>query len=83
MRKQTVDEMFRPQLSDQLRQMLKRLTDVFHDVMMPDFEKGIALDHGIGGIINTEDSPGNRRKGSVMWQGMCNSHWISTPLVSR
>ncbi|KXX74076.1 Acyltransferase LovD [Madurella mycetomatis] len=74
-KKSTVDEMFRPQLSDSQRAVLKRVTDTFHDAMVPEFPPGMPLDHGISGIINLEDTPGKRRKGSMMWQGMANGHW--------
>jgi len=77
LRKETVDEMFRPQLNESQRAVLKAITDVFHDAMVPEFPKGMPLDHGISGIINTEDVPGKRKKGSMMWQGMANGHWVS------
>ncbi len=74
--KDTVDEMFRPQLSEGQRQVLKTATDMFHDGMVPEFAPGMPLDHGISGILNLEDASGKRRKGSMMWEGMCNSHWV-------
>ncbi|KAK3346468.1 beta-lactamase/transpeptidase-like protein [Lasiosphaeria hispida] len=75
LRKETVDEMFRPQLNEPQRAVLKAITDMFHDGMVPEFPEGMLLDHGISGIINLEDVPGKRRKGSMMWQGMANGHW--------
>jgi CubicO group peptidase (beta-lactamase class C family) len=74
----TVQEMFRPQLSESQRGVLKAVTDMFHDNMVPEFPRGMPLDHGISGIINLEDCPGKRKKGSMMWQGMANGHWVST-----
>lgn len=76
LKKETVEEMFRPQLSDTQKAILMGITGMFPDAMIPEF-KGldVPLDHGIGGIINLEDVPGKRKKGSMMWQGMCNSHW--------
>ncbi|KAK3937359.1 acyltransferase LovD [Diplogelasinospora grovesii] len=68
-------EMFRPQLDERQHAMLKHLTDMFRDGMVPEFPPGTPLNHGLGGVINTEDVPGKRRKGSMMWAGMCNSHW--------
>lgn len=79
LRKETVDEMFRPQLTDVQRSWLKFLTDLFHDGLSPDFEPGMPLDHGLSGVINMEDSAGKRKKGSMMWAGMCNGHWVSAP----
>lgn len=76
-RKDTVEEMLRPQLSDVQRGMLKILTDMLRVAMVPEFPEGTPLDHGISGIINTADVPGKRRKGSMMWAGMSNGHWVS------
>lgn len=77
LKKETVDEMFRPQLSEIQNQMLKSVTDMFHDGMVPDFPYRLPVQHGIGGIINLEDVPGKRCKGSMMWSGMANSRWVS------
>lgn len=77
LRKETVDEMFKPQLTVVQRNWLKFLTDLFHDGMVPDFEPGMPLDHGLSGVINMENSVGKRGKGSLMWAGMCNGHWVS------
>jgi len=76
LQKDTVDEMFRPQLTEPQRQMLEARAHASHDAMVPEFAPGMPLDHGISGIINLEDSPGKRRRGSMMWLGMCNSHWV-------
>ncbi|KAF3765767.1 beta-lactamase/transpeptidase-like protein [Cryphonectria parasitica EP155] len=76
MKKETVDEMFRPQLTDKERRWLEFITGRFHDGMTPDFEPGTPLDHGLSGVINMADSAGKRRKGSMMWAGMCNAHWF-------
>jgi len=77
--KESVNEMFRPQLNEVQHSMLKSLTDTFHDDMIPEFPPGTAINHGLGGVINMEDVPGKRRKGSMMWEGMANSHWWIDP----
>lgn len=77
LRKESVDEMFRPQLKDSQRAVLKAITDMYHDNMVPEFPKDMPLDHGISGIINLEDTLGKRRKGSMMWHGMANGKWVS------
>lgn len=76
-KRQTVEEMFTPQLNETQSEMLKSITDSFHDAMAPEFEPGMPLNHGISGIINLLDAPGKRRKGSMMWLGMANGHWVS------
>ncbi|KAK3688940.1 beta-lactamase/transpeptidase-like protein [Podospora appendiculata] len=74
-RRETVQEMFRPQLDEVQSGMLKYLTDAFREGMVSEFPVGMPVDHGIGGVINLEDVPGKRKKGSMMWSGMCNGHW--------
>lgn len=76
---ESADEMFRPQLNEVQHSMLKSLTDTFHDDMVPEFPFGTPINHGLGGVINTEDVPGKRRKGSMMWEGMANAHWWIDP----
>lgn len=76
----TVGEMFEPQLTDQQGRWLKFLTDLYHDGFVPDFARGMPLDHGISGVINLEDEPGKRRRGSLMWGGLCNGHWFIDPV---
>ncbi|PNY23810.1 Acyltransferase LovD, partial [Tolypocladium capitatum] len=70
-------EMFTPQLDAAQRAMLELVCyhGGAHHVYAPEFPAGLALNHGISGVMNTEDVPGKRRKGSLMWSGMCNSHW--------
>lgn len=77
--KHSVDEMFRPQLNEPQHAMLKAITDMFHDGMVSEFPPGTPINHGLGGIINTEDVPGKRKKGSMMWQGMAGSKWWIDP----
>lgn len=79
LKRTTAEEMVRPQLTGEQGRWLKFLTDLFHDGLVPDFHKGMPLDHGISGVINTEDEPGKRRKGSMMWAGLCNGHWFVDP----
>lgn len=80
LKKETVDEMFRPQLTEIQSRWLKFLTDTFRDGMCSDFKPGMPVDHGMSGVINLEDAPGKRKKGSMMWGGMCNGRWVSTNL---
>lgn len=82
LKQSSIDEMFKPQLTDIQHHQLKFITDLFHDGMVPDFKVGMPLDHGIGGVINLEDSSGKRKKGSMMWGGVTNGHWVSsTPII--
>ncbi|KAH6617456.1 hypothetical protein F5144DRAFT_596461 [Chaetomium tenue] len=75
LKRETVDEMFRPQLDEVQRAALQDTVGRQHDTMMPEFPPGTVVQHGMGGIVNVEDVPGKRRAGSMQWMGMANSHW--------
>lgn len=84
LRKEMVDLMFSPQLNDKGLEMIKEMGRVFHPGVMPEFPEGFeAVDHGLGGLLNLEDVEGKRRKGSMMWHGYCNSHWVSLSFYRR
>ncbi|KAK3347735.1 beta-lactamase/transpeptidase-like protein [Neurospora tetraspora] len=76
LKKETLDQMFSPQLNEKGLEMIKEMGRAFHAGVMPEFPEGFeAVDHGLGGLLNLEDVEGKRRKGSMMWHGYCNSHW--------
>ncbi|PSN69486.1 beta-lactamase/transpeptidase-like protein [Corynespora cassiicola Philippines] len=68
--KNTVDEMFRPQLNERQSEVLKALLRG----ALP-FSGDIEVNHGLSGAINIVDADGKRRKGSMTWGGMSNPHW--------
>ncbi len=74
--KESVNEMFRPQLTDVQLRMLQAINEPPRSALVLELPPETPLDHGIGGIINMEDVPGKRRRGSMMWLGMCNGHWV-------
>lgn len=80
LKKETVEEMFRPQLAGVQKEWFNFVTDLFRIGFIPDFEKDAPLDHGISGVINLKDEPGKRRKGSMKWSGVYNGHWVSRVL---
>ncbi|KAH6713400.1 beta-lactamase/transpeptidase-like protein [Leptodontidium sp. MPI-SDFR-AT-0119] len=72
----TVDELFRPQLSDEV------VMDMEDFINMPAFKDGFAnppfgtkLNHGLGGGIFMGDIETGRRKGTLNWSGMPNLLW--------
>ncbi|KAL8802339.1 MAG: hypothetical protein Q9200_006617, partial [Gallowayella weberi] len=78
LKKSTFEEMFRPQLNDESRASLMQ---VLHPpetggplVGLPGHLK---KDYGLAGLIQTEDLPGSRRKGTLTWTGMPNLTWVS------
>ncbi|RSL70049.1 hypothetical protein CEP54_001959 [Fusarium duplospermum] len=76
-KEETLKEMFSPQLNETQAGILEMIAYNIggQDAFSPEYPKGAKLNHGIGGVINVEDVPGKRRKGSLMWSGMCNSRW--------
>jgi len=76
LKKETMDLMFTPQLNEQQDEMLNRVATEFHDGFKPEFPRQLRISHGIGGILNDDDCPGKRSKGSMSWSGYCNSRWV-------
>lgn len=74
-----VDAMFTPQLLPKQKAMMNK--HVYHPVVRntftPEFPNQIELDFGLGGLINMVDVPGKRRAGSMAWNGLINSRWVS------
>ncbi|GJC81609.1 acyltransferase mlcH [Colletotrichum liriopes] len=73
-KKETLDEMFIPQLNEKQAGMLKELADLWGSLAV-EFSSDIELNHSLAGCLNMQDAPGKRKKGSMQWSGMCNSHW--------
>jgi CubicO group peptidase (beta-lactamase class C family) len=85
LQKETAKQMIQPQLDDAQRAMLEYITSesvspIAKDARQayaPEFPLGLKIDHSFCGMMNTEDVPGKRKKGSVMWSGWAHSHWVS------
>ncbi|CAH0048555.1 unnamed protein product [Clonostachys solani] len=77
LKQETMDEMFRPQLDGVQRAMLREIVyqPGSHEGFAPEFPAGLEIDHGLAGLVNLEDVPGKRAKGSMTWSGFCNSRW--------
>ncbi|EKG10007.1 Beta-lactamase-related protein [Macrophomina phaseolina MS6] len=39
--------------------------------------RGTEIQYGLGGVLNMEDLPGGRRKGSIAWSGFRNYYFVS------
>lgn len=72
---------FTPQLTVTEHEKLKEAFsgDMWNFFVPEIFPAGAPVDHGLSGIINLEDSPGRRRKGSMMWSGASNGRWWVDP----
>jgi CubicO group peptidase (beta-lactamase class C family) len=73
----TRDLMFTPQLTETEHNALADATaGELWNFYVPEIDpRNAPIDHGLSGVINLEDSPGKRRKGSMMWSGMTNPRW--------
>ncbi|KAI9647390.1 hypothetical protein NHQ30_003775 [Ciborinia camelliae] len=75
LKSETVDEMFRPQLSEASRKgLMEKLSIPEVNGCFGAFPKGLKADWGLGGIMNLEDI-GGRSKGSIAWGGYPNLNW--------
>ncbi|KAL2180580.1 beta-lactamase/transpeptidase-like protein [Thermothelomyces heterothallicus CBS 202.75] len=72
-RKETAEEMFRPQLNDKQREWQRSIVWKFGAAA--EIPEGSLVDFGLGGMLNMEDVEGKRKKGSMMWSGFCNGRW--------
>src|SRR5690606_24269846 len=74
----TLELMLTPQLNEAQEYILNFIAyEIARGSFVPEFPDKLKLTHGIGGVINAEDSPGKRNKGSLTWSGATNSRWVS------
>ena len=74
----TYREFLTPQLPDNKYLMGPEvMTGPYRDLMCPEYPVGLPANYALGGAVNLEDVPGKRKKGSMMWSGMSNPHWVS------
>jgi len=72
---ETVRLLFQPQLNEKQRAAMDETVAVMPDMYKPEFPVSLPVDFSYGGMVNLENVPGKRKKGSVMWSGMMNGHW--------
>lgn len=78
LKKKTVDDLFKPQLSELSRQAFMNLwSDPQLNLMLGGLPLGTEKDWGLGGLLLLEDLPNWRRKYSMTWGGMPNLSWVS------
>ena len=78
LQKSTVEEMFRPQLSEAARQsQVRTISDERYIALMGErFAMGTKGDHALGGILSTEDAE-YRKRGTMAWAASTNISWVS------
>ncbi|KAL2154618.1 hypothetical protein VTH82DRAFT_3294 [Thermothelomyces myriococcoides] len=76
-KKETAEEMFRPQLNEKQREWLRSIVWKFGSAA--EIPEGSSIDFGLGGMLNMEDVEGKQKKGSMMWSGFSNGRWWIDP----
>jgi len=73
---EAMDALFAPQLTGGALEMLVDVTKDVAEQFMGEYPPGMPINQALGGFLNLEDVPGKRRKGSMMWSGLVNGHWV-------
>jgi CubicO group peptidase (beta-lactamase class C family) len=78
LKKETVDLLFIPQLPDPkwLKAAVKTTPYPMDYTMLHALPKEKEWNWGLGGLLNMEDIPGKRKKGTLCWSGFPNLFWV-------
>ena len=77
LKNESVDELFRPSLSGQSKEALKKIvSDPVTNLMLGGLPLGREKDYAVGGMVLEEDMPGWTRRGMLSWGGMPNLVWV-------
>ena len=83
LRPETVDMMFDAQLNDKSKNALnEKLQIPAVNAVYGALPTGIRKDWAFAGLMNCDDIPERRHKGSVSWIGLPNMNWVSKPYSS-
>lgn len=82
LKKDTVAEMFRPQLiSEDAKHILSKEVSKPDTLFIGEFPDTDDYDHGLGGLLIGRSIPGWRNKGRMTWSGLPNLFWVSGYLI--
>ncbi|KAF4549646.1 Acyltransferase-like protein 2 [Elsinoe fawcettii] len=78
LKKETVDQMFKPQLTPESRAALQQQvgTPEIVSMFIGDFPEPKQYDWGLGGILVEKDNEGRRKQNTLIWSGMPNCFWF-------
>ncbi|KAI4114730.1 MAG: hypothetical protein LQ338_007962 [Usnochroma carphineum] len=77
LKKATVDEMFKPQLSEQsLASLTETLAKPEFGAPLGGLPAQVKKNHSLAGMLPMDDLPGSWRKGTLTWGGMPNLTWF-------
>jgi CubicO group peptidase (beta-lactamase class C family) len=80
----SVEEFFRPCLSEKAKTVLNRLLTVESArIGMGNLPASVTKNWALGGIINEDDVPGGRKAGTMTWTGLPNLAWVSVNHLSQ
>ena len=80
LKRDTVKQMFEPQLSPAAREHFNQLWHSSFSVWAPgEYPSHQGLDWGIGAMLIVDDDPDFRAKGTLMWSGATNLIWFVSP----
>lgn len=68
--------LFTPQLGEDLQRALMDKIAAASGTYCPEYPLGTPANFALGGMVNLVDLPGKRAKGSIMWSGYSNPHWV-------
>lgn len=76
LKSETVDEMFKPQLSEPGRKQFDMFNayPVYKDAFAS-HPAGTKIDYGLGGMLVLEEEATGRKSGTLSWSGLINSAW--------
>lgn len=77
----SMELLFTPQLNSELQKCLMEKVAIAPDVYAAEYPAGTPANFALGGMVNLEDIPGKRSKGSMMWSGYPNPHWVGPTLT--
>lgn len=84
LKKATAASMFKPQLpSEESRRELSRQVAHPDATFIGEFKDTGDYDWGLGGLLVGSDAPGWRKKGRMIWSGLPNLFWVSSPRGKR
>ena len=72
---ESIRQLHTPQLRDNSH-LMATFNSPWRPAFCPEYPAGLEAGYGLGGAINLEDIPSKRRKGSLMWSGLTNGHWV-------
>lgn len=73
----SMDLLFTPQLSGEVHKSFINKVHSAQAVYASEYPPGMPINFGLGGMLNLENIPGKRAKGSMQWSGYTNPHWVS------